>query len=282
MNQKVKRRNHEVPRGLLKNWISGSGDSSGHYYLNVPVDDERVRFEQGDAANFAITDYLYVPIVSGTVRDDSLEDWFAVDENGLAPFAKAAQNGDWSNLGNNKMMLQAIRACIALGFRCSYQFYSMGMMLEASSGNFEKGIHQGIIENARKLFALKFKQFCNWHFRVFYGLPGSLMINEQPFRDWTMRGVAMVTMPLGPNALLVGKPASDPSRRAMEIAIGPASDRLELVNMQNHVVIETARQWVVSIDENQLRSAAPSLTSMLVERRRMSDRSIAFDTSSPV
>ena len=116
----VKRRNHEVPRGILKNWLATASGRRGFHYVNL--ENGSLCFESGVQAKFAITEYLYVPLVARLQRNDALENWFSVDENGLAPFARAAQAGQLNEFQNKKLMNQAIRACIALGYRSAYHF----------------------------------------------------------------------------------------------------------------------------------------------------------------
>ena len=115
----VKRRNHEVPKGLLKNWLSSRGVDEGFHYVDLSTHD--LRFEKGKEAKFAITDYLYVPERKEGKRDDALENWFSVDENGLAQFARSAAAGKLQSFKNPKFLNQAIRGCIALGSRNAYR-----------------------------------------------------------------------------------------------------------------------------------------------------------------
>lgn len=277
----VKRRNHEVPKGLLKNWLSTSSGQTGHHYIGIAPSTSGPTFETGGNANFAITDYIYVPFVNSTERDDTLEDWFATDESGLAPFAKAAQSGQLDEFDNPKLMNQALRACVALGYRSAYHFFMVAELLDQNDEISETGApHFEAVRNAWSVFDLKFKQFLNWDFLVLHDLPGSLMVNEQPFRDWTLRkGVpAMVTMALGPNTLLVGSPPKDVMRRETHIRVSAAPERSKLVELHNHIVVETARQWIVATNEAQLAEIAPRLTDELVLQRRRTDREVFFVT----
>jgi hypothetical protein len=273
----VKKNNHEVPRGLLKNWLSNRRGLPGHHYIKVGSD--RPTFEQGRNAKFAVTEYLYVPYVSASQRDDSLEDWFAVDENGLARFAQAAQRGNLRPLAKQKAVEQSIRACIALGVRSAYHFFMIANWFNQNPEfQTEDTVHLQAVQNARTMFEVKWTQFKNWNFTVLFNIPTTLLINEQPFRDWTLRenGPELVTMPLGPHTLLVGSPPQISNRRFMEIGVKDHSDDRSVAQFHNLSVIETARQWVVGTSESQLDAIAASLAKPEIERRTKTDRGVLF------
>lgn len=52
----VKRRNHEVPKGLLKNWLGRYGSEEGLHHVDLT--NGNLRFEKGREANFAITAFV--------------------------------------------------------------------------------------------------------------------------------------------------------------------------------------------------------------------------------
>ncbi len=101
----VKRRNHEVPKGLLKNWLGSEDGHEGAYYIDLSSGE--LKFDKGKEVAFAITDHLYVPLRLNGERDDALEDWFSIDENGLALFARSAATGALESFTNQKMINQA-------------------------------------------------------------------------------------------------------------------------------------------------------------------------------
>jgi hypothetical protein len=108
----------------------------------------------------------------------------------------------------------------------------------------------------------KFVQFSNWDFTALYKLPGSLLINEQPFRDWTARAKdpkPFISMPLAPNALLFGQPPKEKGRRHMQLAWVSAPGRPNLVKVHNTFIVETARQWVVGASAAAISAVARKL-----------------------
>jgi hypothetical protein len=276
----VKKNNHEVPCGLLKNWLSNRRGISGHYYIEVGSN--RPIFNPGRKAKFAVTEYLYVPHTSASQRDDSLEDWFMVDENELARFAQAAQRGNLRGQLKPKAVEQSIRACIALGSRSAYHFFMVANWFKQNPEFRTEGtLHLQAVQNARTMFEVKWAQFKNWDFTVLYNIPNALLINEQPFRDWTLRenGPEMITMPLGPHTLLAGSPPKMPNRQFMEIGVKDHSNDRSLAQLHNSSVVETARQWVVGTSEDQLSAIAASLSKPEVERRTETDRGVLFHLS---
>ena len=274
--KKLKRRNHEVPRGLLKNWLGSKGGQQGYHFWDF-ADCER-KFEKGSWAGFAVTELLYVPFVSEIERSDALEDWFAVDENGLALLGVAAQSGQVHSL-KPKILTQAIRAAIALGFRNAYQFYCIGEVLDAQKPG--QHLHGNIIDNAYKVFQAKFRQFSNWDFTIVYALPLNLLINESPFFDWTLRPDPqnLVTMPLAPNAILFGTPPPQKSRKEMAIRWTRGEDKTKLAELQNQFSVENARQWIVSKTPVQIDDLAKELSRERLEHRRSLDRTVMIKVS---
>lgn len=262
----VKRRNHEVPKGLLKNWLGNEGGHEGLHYIDLS--NGMLKFEKGKEANFAITEHLYVPQRPNGERDDSLEDWFSIDENGLALFARRAAAGALESFTNQKMINQAIRACIALGSRSAYgMFMTMSVMEPANASH-----HEAAVANLLTSIGEKFKAFSTWRFRILYDLPVPLLINERPFMDFTIRGVDMIAMPLATRALLLGLPPENEGE-PMQLDFGPAqSEHHRIVQMHNHASVEMARQWVVAGARDELEAVQAKLTPEKVLDRRRTDR----------
>lgn len=264
----VKRRNHEVPKGLLRNWLGQDGSKEGIHFIDLS--NGKLRFEQGKNANFAITDFLYVPERENGERDDGLENWFSVDEDGLAQFARRAGDGSLSSL-SEKSVNQAIRACIALGHRSAYSMYMAMSALGPSNGS----RHITAVDNVVNSIAHKFQAFRNWEFLILYDLPVSLFISERPFLDFTPRDADMVMMPLGPRSLMLGSPPSAANRAEMQINVQKATSiHRRIAEMHNHASIEMARQWVIAGTRAELGSIASDLTPEKVMKRRQTDRVI--------
>ncbi len=264
-------RNHEVSKCLLLNWLDSSLDPARINYFDLT--DNQQKCEIGRRANFASTEYLYTPVVTSGVRTSGFEDWLSVDESGLGLLAKAAHYGSPDLLPvEAKFSVRAIRACIALGCRSAYGFYMVSQIPGLADMSEVDSVHQAVIKMSLAGMRKKFVQFLNWNFSVLYNLPGNLIVNEQPFRDWTLRGVNAVTMPLAPRALLYGRPPKSPRTQQMTLAWYSAPDRPNVVEQQNKIMIETARQWVVGIDAKAISSISHELSHDRVQERRATDR----------
>lgn len=269
MSQKnLKRRNHEVPKGLLKNWLGTEGKKQGLHYVDLT--NGNLMFEEGRNANFAITDFLYVPVRENDERDDALEDWFAVDEGSLADFARCRTDRDFNNL-TEKVLNKAIRACISLGQRSAYSMY-MAMNV------FQMGAtapHAAAVDNFSRSVGSKFMAFRNWDFLVLYDLPVPVLISDRPFLDLTPRNMDLVMISLGPRSLLLGSAPSSAGRSEMLIAVQKATpDHRRIAALHNQACIAMARHWVVAGTRTELEAIASSLTPEKVLERRQTDRVI--------
>jgi hypothetical protein len=271
-------KNHEVSKGLLLNWLDSSTDPPRIHYYDLLSDQQK--FEIGKRANFATTNYIYTPFVRSGHRHKGFEDWLSVDESALGLLAKAAHRGSPDILpADSRFISRAIRACIALGFRSAYGLYmtskipGLADMLEVDTS------HQALITNTLNVMRQKFIQFSNWNFTVFYNLSGELLINEQPFRDWTLRADSspMVSMSLAPQALLFGQPAKEIRHRQISLAWISAPGRRSVVERHNKFVIETARQWVVGGSAAAISDITSDLSSERVQQRRATDRHVLLE-----
>lgn len=266
----VKCRNHEVPKGLLKNWLGSQNSDRGLHHIDLSTGE--LRFEKGRRADFAITEHLYVPERANGKRDDALEDWFSIDESGLALFARSAAAGTLATFNNEKLINQAIRACIALGQRSAYSMFMAVSVLESKTGS----AHEAAVANVMRSISHKFRALSTWEFIVLYHLPIPLLISERPFLDFTSRGPAMIMMALGPRSLLLGTAPDHPSGSKMQIAGGPAGpEHQRIATMHNHATVEMARQWVVAKTREELDAVCSELTPAKVLIRQQTDRIIA-------
>lgn len=269
----VKRRNHEVPKGLLKNWLGNRGAEKGFHYFDLTNHD--LRFEKGKGARFAITDYLYVPEREDGKRDDELENWFSVDENGLALFSRSAAAGNLQNFNNPKLLNQAIRGCIALGSRNAYSMYMVMKAMEPATHT----LHELSVANVLDSIALKFRIFASWQFTVLYDLPVPLLINERPFMEITPRQLESVAMPLGPRTLLVGTPNDVPSETEMKISwVQATREHHKIAKIVNHFTLEMARQWIVAESKEELSNLQLELSPEKLKKRMQTDQVIVYQT----
>jgi len=275
MASQGKRKNHEVSRCLLLNWLDDTVEPAGINYFDLK--NYVQKFEVGKRANFAITEYLYTPKVSAAQRQADIEDWFSVDETALGMLARAAHNGAPNEFPDDaRFVRRAIRGCISLGCRSAYSFYLIALLPGLPDMLGVDSSHKALVANCWNQIANRFSAFLGWDFSIVYDLPGGLLINEQPFRDWTLRPDAppFITMPLSPTALLMGRPPQEKRYPQMQLSWIPSPTRTAFVQQHNNFVVETARQWVAGPNRRIISEVAPRLTEELVRQRQATDRHV--------
>eukprot|EP01037_Dinobryon_pediforme_P018673 gene18673-18972_t len=247
--------NHQVTRSLLQFWQVNRGINSVIWAYNVNKQERK--FFQGANASFAIFEYLYAPLQEDGTRDDQLENDFAVDEGSLALLVQAA-NGKRKKALSYRAYKRAIKSCVSLGFRSAY-YTANAMSLIKQRGKDDESLHRGAIEMMKRTLQTKYKQFENWRFVIITDLKDDLLVNEQPFRDWTVHKnpANFVTMALGPRAMLFGAPAPD---GRFAVAWGNADQAAVNVANHNQFTIETTRDFIVAASEGQLDAIIPCLT----------------------
>lgn len=268
-----KRNNHEVSKCLLAAWVDESGRSPGHHHFDIQT--QEYRFEVGRRAKFASAEYLYMPLVDDGERSQALEDWLSVDESGLGLLCKAAAKGNPDLIPNDSRVIErAIRACVSLGMRSAYQFYMMSQIPGFTVSMGVETAHQAMAKNAFLGINSRYSKFRNWDFHIFYDLSFPLLVNEQPFRDWSVREdlEPHISMPIAPTALLNGSPPKDHERRFPTIAWYSAPNRPSVSEMHNDFILKTARQWVVGNSAEHVKRVMPQLSTTLVRERMSLDR----------
>lgn len=262
----LKIRNHQVTRCLLEAWVSKRGGRDVIYYYDILAQAEK--FSQGRKASFAVQDFLYAPVGADGSRCDDFENELAVDEGKLGMLIRAAKQG--RPIENHSVAKKAIRACIALGYRSAYFMARVCMLYDVEQAD-GVGAHAKAVENMRKIIKRK-EVLLDWRYWVVLGLRESLVVNEQPFRDWTAHRNPdqFVSMPLGPRALLVGEP-SNGSGFSLTFTTIPPGRRLNVEN-HNQIMIETARQFIVADSAATIARYKPMLNKELVMSRMATDR----------
>jgi len=267
MSESIKKNNHQVTRSLLENWQTNRGENSVIWSFDVTKQEKK--FFQGPKASFAIFEYLYAPLQEDGRRNDDLENEFAVDEGCLAQLIRAA-NGRSERKPSDQTLEKGIRSCVSLGFRSAYYTYH-AMSLLSQHGVDSEDLHREAIAIMRKTLQAKYEQFANWKFVIITGLKEDLLINEQPFRDWTVHKDPhnFISMTLGPRAILFGAPSAD-GRFSVEWT----DDNQSRVNVANHnkIAVNTTRHFIVAASEAQLDAVQPLLTPELVRDRMATDR----------
>jgi hypothetical protein len=237
-------------RPFLKNWVSERGHVHTHY---LDCRNGEVKVDDGKKARFAAEKIFYVPL--GKDADAAAHAAGpATQEGNLARFLSAAQLGQAEQAGSVVDVQRAAQDCVELGLVCAYQQDAQLRLAHyAQEAMFEDEIRAAVVGDIRRTYVGMREQLALYDFTVFHGLPGPLMINEAPFIDWRVRArpaQPFVSMPLGPNCLLVGTPSGKKSRAGpvlwkTVVAMGPFKDH-------NRYIVESARLWLVAATEDQL------------------------------
>jgi hypothetical protein len=267
MTKELKVRNHQVTKCLINKWSSSHDGKHGTFFYDITK--QKKGFSQGNESSFAIEPYLYVPIQGDGVRNDDLENEFSVDEAALGHLIKSAMSSG-HEIRKINIARKAIRSCISMGYRSSYYTAMTAMMLH-EHGVPQGRVHLDTINIMKRSIYNRYEKFKNWRFIVIKNIDGDLLINEQPFRDWTTHRnpYDLVTMPLTPRSLLIGGPS--PNGNFSLEWTGVAHDKIN-VNNHNNFIIETARHFVAARTEKQLDDAIPMLNESAVKQRMITDR----------
>lgn len=84
------RRNHFVPRFILKNWVTQGHRYEGVYCFDIEEDRSYFASARGKSGlGFAAADDLYIPVVNGD-RSTALEKWFSSFEGPLSHVTRQA------------------------------------------------------------------------------------------------------------------------------------------------------------------------------------------------
>lgn len=267
-----KRRNHTVPKALLKRWRVENGGHQGHWVLDC--DTGAVSFHLGKEASFAIRDYCYVPVRStpggGAHRDESLEDWFSVGESALANTTDVILRGG----GRMKQcdFDQLLAAAILLGYRSAYEYQMMEKAIRTASPQASADeVGSLTVDHFRNLYRLKLAEFSDWSFSIFHGFPAPLVVCDRPLFDMTLHRSATQTVliPLGPDWLLVGSPRKAGEALRDGISSYPATEKL--MEMANRFTVERARHFVVGTREQLLHIASQNFSGEQFAKRKAAD-----------
>jgi len=236
-------------RPFLKNWIREHGPTRTHY---LDCSNGEIKVDDGKKARFAAEKIFYVSLRKD--YDEAHAAGPSIQEGNLARFVNAAQTGSAEQAGSPTDVQRAAQDCIELGLICAYQQdASRALARYSQEAMFEEEIRAAVINDIRRLYVGPREQLALYDFTVFLGLPIPLLINEAPFIDWRVRAKPaqpFVSMPLGPNCLLVGTPSGKKSRAGPVVwktvaSMGPFKDH-------NRYIVDDARTWLVATTEDQL------------------------------
>ena len=237
-------------RPFLKNWVWEHGQVGTRYFHCA---DGVVAFDDGRKARFAADPVFYVSL-KRDADDAAHQAGPVIHDGGLARFVHAAQFGKPEAAGSPADIQRAVQDSIDLGLICSYQQdASAALARYALEAMFEDEIRAAGTSDIRAKYLSVREQLALYDYAVLYNLPESLLINEAPLIDWRKLAKPpqpFLSLPLGPNALLVGTPSGKKSRAGpvtwkAAANMGPFADH-------NRHIVNAARSWLVATTEAQL------------------------------
>lgn len=270
----AKRANHTVPRALLKRWLTTVNGLEGCWYLDCATG--AIRFELGNKASFAISEYRYVPIRmpedGAPYRDESIEDWFSTGENDLARITdlvlqrQSLQGLDGAGGG-------FLQAAILLGFRSSYEYQCLeDALITFDSGLSTDEVARRVLDQFRKTYSRKLREFSNWEYQIVCTPDVPLLVCDRPMFDMTLHEEKMdiLMIPLAPTLLMFAKPPEDRDSKHLKLTISTEPNE-NLARLSNIFSVKRARGFVVGALE-QLQAIQPEFFGSKFANRKATDR----------
>lgn len=268
----AKRRNHTVPKALLKRWQVRVEGQAAFWVLDCNL--WKVALQKGKDASFAISDYRYVPIrYSGeqiAYRDEALENWFAFGESDLASVTDKLLEDKLPSV-KNKSLNGFVKASILLGFRSAYEFERVESLFKSGFPELtEEEVGARVVDHFVGLYWSKLQQFQNWDFKIIRELDEPLLLGDRPLFDMTVsrNHAQVIYIPLTPEVLLVAVPPAFVARKTMKLSFGVRSGNIAA--KVNNLTVKFARQFIVG-QHAQLMSVQDRLTSADFEARKSLD-----------
>jgi hypothetical protein len=242
-----KKNNHYIPRCLLKRWVKSNGKYDGVHVLNLHS--KAIDFSSSSGKNafsFASIDNLYI-LTQENNRQVNLENWFDGLENSLSIFIDKVSKSDsalFKNLGHlNKLVM----SLVSFEFRSRYFFEKGIEFLDNNplikSGFKEKSSFQIVLENVvnattdntNLLFPV---EFTIWKSDI------PLLICDRPLMFKIVDDYSF--FPLTPNLMLSF------IKTKIQSTINYQNIDEKFALSFNNMIIENARDWIVSTDRNVL------------------------------
>lgn len=295
----AKRKNHEVQRAYLEQWLSPVAPKALWYIDLSPLNSKKEAILQSEIANlrpngkysskakFAIENFLYVP-EGPDGRDDSLEDEYAALESEMVNFCRAASNGE-SHSDKSTQIESAIAGCLSHCFRDAYGWsrllqHQYGLTnTPLNAKDFPVHPHQWLVENARRALSIYKKKATAFTWTIHWNIPVSLLTSDRPGWDLATREdseMTQVVMPLGPNVMLIGQEPSDTYKAGELLFVQGSEVQKETWDKWNTFAVERARRWIVATSKEQLQALLSDLTVEKYGARVATEKFVKFDSVS--
>ncbi|MEA4808703.1 hypothetical protein SDC9_32313 [bioreactor metagenome] len=248
-----KKKNHYVPRCLLKRWSLNNGTYDGVFVLNCLSKTINFSSAKGNKGfSFASIDNLYI-LDKNDVRYTNLEDWFSGLENTLSIFIDKVVKRETTLFKDSAQLYKALMGLLSFEFRSRYLFQEGIKFIESNSkisAKFAgKSSLQILLENSVNATTNKVNQLFPVEFTVCNSAV-PLLICDRPLLYNAFDGYSFI--PLSPYLLLSFRKSQGQST----IAYHTIDDKT--ANSFNKQIIEAARDWIVSTNREELERISKS------------------------
>lgn len=242
-----KKNNHYIPRCLIKRWQLNNGKYNGVNVFNIK--DKSIKFSSAKGKNafsFASIENLYV-LTNNDKRITKLEDWFGGLENSLSLFIDKVSKKESNLFKHYGHLNKLVMGLVSFEFRSRY-FFEKGIEYldnnpELKNDFDNKSSFQIILENVVNATTNYANQLFPVEFTVWES-DSSLLLCDRPLLFELVDGYNF--FPLTPNLLLSFKTTKGNTTIDYQIA------NSDLVAKFNKIIIENARDWIVSVNNTEL------------------------------
>ncbi len=242
-----KKYNHYIPRCLLKRWVTNNGEYDGVYVLDLRKKEIYFSSSSGKKAySFAIFDNLYI-LSQNEERKKNLENWFGGLENTLSIFIDKISKKETDIFKNLKQLQRLVMGLVSFQFRSRYfielgiQYFDSHPEIKKEFG--EKSNLQILLENVVNATTDYSLQFFPIEFTVWYS-NAPILLCDRPLLFEFLDGTSF--LPITPNSILTFKKTKGTSSISFE------NIHEEAFKTFNQMIIQNARDWIVSTDKNSL------------------------------
>lgn len=254
------KKNHTIPRCLIKEWAIETPSYSGTYVYEFEKD--KIHFSSGkgqSAYSFAIEPDIYVAI-KNEARIQTVENWLGGVENNLDIFLREIKKNHGSYLFKDKKNFDLLLlALFSLRHRSRYNLESIHEFLsknadykEKISSDQEEDLGILVLENFMHCTIEEAMHYGNCELIIAKNPRGHLILGDRPFL-FDRKQDEYSFIPITPFHLLSIRKINEPS--TYDLNDTALTD--EMVHTFNKMIAENSRQWIVARSEEILKQYIP-------------------------
>lgn len=244
------KKNHTIPRTILKHWISSVDGREGVFVYEIEKDREYFSSAAGGKAfSFAISNYLYVPEID-SLRYPNLEKWKGNLEGTLSVFIEILKKQQRTDIAkNNDHLAQILMSILSLHATSKYDIESANKFLlknpeykKLISGRPARESEILVLENIINFIAEEVNSYNAIEFTVITSDQNNEFIYcDRPLIAKPFDGTSFIV--LTKNILLAFSKSDDIS------TINYIDCKPDFANTINEVMAESSREWIIASNE---------------------------------